>query len=110
MVREQEDRRELGYPPYRRMALVRVDSADEARARDAAERLAQIARKSAGPRVDVLGPAPAPLPRLRNRYRFRFMVRSAERALMRPVLLAVARTAVDRAVRVVIDIDPVNML
>ena len=110
VVRELEDRRELGYPPYRRMALVRVDSADEARARDAAERLAQIARKSAGPRVDVLGPAPAPLPRLRNRYRFRFMVRSAERALMRPVLLAVARTAVDRAVRVVIDIDPVNML
>ena len=60
--------------------------------------------------VEVLGPAPAPLPRLRNRYRFRFMVRSDDRAKMRPVLLAVARAAVDRAVRVAIDIDPVNML
>ena len=108
--RELADRRELGYPPYRRIALVRVDALHEARAREAAERLAQLARKHAAHEVEVLGPAPAPLPRLRNRYRFRFMVRSDDRAKMRPVLLAVARAAVDRAVRVAIDIDPVNML
>lgn len=108
--RELADRRELGYPPYRRIALVRVDAVDEQRARDAARKLAQLARRAADPKVEILGPAPAPLPRLRNRHRFRFMVRSAERALLRPVLLAVARAPSDRAVRVVIDVDPVNML
>ncbi|MBI3200971.1 MAG: primosomal protein N' [Myxococcales bacterium] len=108
--RELEDRRELGYPPYRRIALVRVDAVQEARAREVAAKLANLARKHAPERVDVLGPAPAPLPRLRNRYRFRFMVRSDDRARMRPVLLAIARASVDRAVRVAIDIDPVNML
>lgn len=108
--RELADRRELGYPPYRRIALVRVDAVDEARAREAAHRLAEVARRAAGPKVEILGPATAPLPRLRNRYRFRFMARCEERALLRPVLLAVARAPSDRAVRVVIDVDPVNML
>jgi primosomal protein N' (replication factor Y) len=109
---EQElaDRRELGYPPFRRLALVRVDAVEEARARAAAERLARHARGAAGRGVEVLGPTAAPLPRLRNRFRFRFLLRSDDRALLRPVLLALARIPSDRAVRVVIDVDPVNML
>jgi primosomal protein N' (replication factor Y) len=37
--RELADRRELGYPPYRRIALVRVDAWHEQRARDAAQKL-----------------------------------------------------------------------
>jgi primosomal protein N' (replication factor Y) (superfamily II helicase) len=108
--RELADRRALGYPPYSRIALVRVDAVEEGRARAAAERLATLARKHAAGEVEILGPAPAPLERLRNRYRFRFMARAKERAPLRRVLLAVARAPNDRAVRVAIDVDPVNML
>ncbi len=108
--RELRDREELGYPPFRRLALVRIDAVEESRAREAADRLARLARRAAGPRVEVLGPAPAPLARLRNRYRFRFLVRAVERAELRPVLLAVARAGADRAVRVAIDVDPMSML
>jgi primosomal protein N' (replication factor Y) len=102
-------RQELGYPPFSRLALVRVDAVDEARARSAAERLARIARQE-GQGAEVLGPAPAPLLRLRNRYRYRFLVRSTDRAALRSALLAVARAPADRQARIAIDVDPVNML
>jgi primosomal protein N' (replication factor Y) len=102
-------RQELGYPPYSRLALVRLDAVEEVRAQGAAEHLAQLARDH-GQGAEVLGPAPAPLLRLRNRYRYRFLVRSQERGPLRAALLAVARAPADRKVRVAIDVDPVNML
>jgi primosomal protein N' (replication factor Y) len=108
--RELADRRELGYPPFSRHALVRVDAVDERKARRDAERLAALARGGAPKGVVVVGPAPAPLARLRNRYRFRFIVRAPTRAPLRQVLGRVAEAIVDRRVRAVIDVDPVNML
>ncbi|MGO9713677.1 MAG: primosomal protein N' [Polyangiaceae bacterium] len=112
--RELVDRRELGYPPFSRVALARVDAVKEEDARDACAELARVARAAVdgSASVDVLGPAPAPLARLRGRYRFRIMVRSADRAALRKVLLAVerARAALPRGVRSGIDVDPVQFL
>jgi primosomal protein N' (replication factor Y) len=112
LSRELLDRRELGYPPYSRVALVRVDALDEEVARLACARLADRAREAAEPGVEVRGPAPAPLARLRNRYRFRVMLRSKDRAALRKALLAVesARRDVPRDVRASIDVDPVQLL
>jgi primosomal protein N' (replication factor Y) len=107
---EMRDRRELAYPPFARIALVRVDGVDETRARDQAQRLARVASSVAANGVDVVGPAAAPLARLRNRWRFRFMVRSKDRQALRQTLLAVARAGHDRSTRVAIDVDPVSML
>lgn len=114
--RELVDRRELGYPPFSRIALVRVDAVDEEVARSACARLAEAAREASARApagaIDVLGPAAAPLARLRNRYRFRVMLRSADRAAIRAVLAAIERTREDfpRDVRVSIDVDPVQLL
>jgi primosomal protein N' (replication factor Y) len=102
-------RQELNYPPFSRLALVRIDAVVEARARGAAEHLARLAREG-GQGAEVLGPAAAPIVRLRNRFRYRFLVRSGDRAALRAALLAVARAPADRQVRVAIDVDPVNML
>jgi primosomal protein N' (replication factor Y) len=109
---EQElaDRRELRYPPFSRIALVRIDAVEESAARAEADRLAAIARRAAPPAVDVVGPAPAPIARLRNRYRYRFLVRAETRGPLRTVLTAVANARVDRRARVAIDVDPVSML
>ena len=104
-------RQELRYPPFSRMALVRLDAVEESRALREAERLAELARRAgAGGSVEVLGPTPAPLARLRNRYRYRFMLRCRERSGLRAPLLAVARAPTDRRVRVSIDVDPLGML
>jgi primosomal protein N' (replication factor Y) len=108
--RELDARRELRYPPFSRLALVRVDAVDEREAERAAAFLADLAGRACKHEADILGPAPAPLIRLRNRFRYRFMVRSATRAPLRAALLAVARAPDNRRVRVAIDVDPMSML
>lgn len=108
-------RRELGYAPFGRLVAVRVDAADEERAREASHELARVASAHAAVRrglVSILGPAAAPIARLRARYRYRFLLRSAER----PALRAVARAIADRIdhglapARAHVDLDPVSML
>jgi len=108
--REMRERQELGYPPFSRLALIKIDAVDAALAEREATRLAALARSLASPAISILGPAPAPLARLRNRYRFRFMVRGNDRAALRKVLLGLARSKPRGDVRVAIDIDPLSML
>ena len=74
--------------------------------------LGDHARSVAERGVLVLGPAPAPLARLRNRWRFRVMMRSDDRPALRRAAIAVARRAAQepRSVRVVLDVDPIQLL
>jgi primosomal protein N' (replication factor Y) (superfamily II helicase) len=114
-VQELADRHELGYPPFTRAALVRVDAVDEDEARLACAALANVALACEPVRAGVVvvrGPAPAPIARVRNRFRFRVMLRSVERAPLRVVLAAVeeARASLSRSVRASIDVDPVQLL
>jgi len=110
--RELLDRQELGYPPYSRVALVRVEAVVEEDARAATARLADAARSANIADVDVMGPAPAPLARLRNRYRYRVMLRSKDRKALRTVLAAVdvARAELPSKIRVAFDVDPMQLL
>ncbi|MBI4950769.1 MAG: primosomal protein N' [Myxococcales bacterium] len=115
LAHELADRRELRYPPWSRLALLRVEAASEQVARAAALELATRARATEAVTrgdVEVLGPAPAPIARLRARYRFRVLLRARARPPLRFVLqsLAPVRQALDRSVRSVFDVDPVSML
>jgi primosomal protein N' (replication factor Y) len=115
LERELADRRELGYPPLSRSALVRVDAIDGAEARRACERLARVARECDAAltgKLLVQGPAPAPISRVRSRWRFRVMLRSADRPPLRAALAAIegARASLARGVRASIDVDPVQLL
>ena len=115
IARELLDRKELGYPPFTRAALVRVDAVEEHTARAACAHLAKVAlgmELARGGAVLVQGPAPAPIARVRNRFRFRLMLRSAERPPLRAVLAAIdrARADLERDVRSSIDVDPVQLL
>jgi primosomal protein N' (replication factor Y) len=112
---ELKDRRELGYPPFARVGLVRADAVEERCAREACEAMARTALRSCSQiaaRVDVVGPAPAPLARLRNRYRYHLMIRSSDRRALRTVLaqLELARGTLSRFVRCSIDVDPMQLL
>jgi len=119
--RELRLRQELGWPPYSRMALVRIEGADAAAVAAIAERAANALRGQVkdikNVRTDamrVLGPAPAPIERLRGRYRWQVVVRSTEAAAMRAALASMQVQLGGRDARggvfVGIDLDPVNML
>jgi primosomal protein N' (replication factor Y) len=78
-AREELGRRQaLGFPPYARLAAVRLQGNVEARVKGAAERLAAAARRETanGLAASVLGPAPAPLARLRGKHRWQLLLRA----------------------------------
>jgi primosomal protein N' (replication factor Y) len=107
--RELQDRRELAYPPFSRMALARIDAIDEKVAQEAAAEIAEaaraVARQGEFGSLDVRGPAAAPIAKVRNRFRFRVMLRSASRDRLRQGTLAMhaAIARLPRTVRVAID-------
>src|SRR5262249_21288744 len=113
--RELKLRQELGWPPFTRMALVRIEGADAAAVAAMAQLAADALTANLKNRaVRGLGPAPAPIERLRGRYRWQVMVKAAEHATMRAALLAMQKRlgANDERgdVFVGVDIDPVNMM
>src|SRR5262249_18038810 len=110
---ELERRRVLGYPPFARLAVVRIDGPDEARVGRApagrATRLRAHASAQDAGEGAVLGPAPPPVARVRGRHRRQILLRSARI----PALRALARSAralegaLRRAgMRLVVDLDP----
>jgi len=113
MAGELERRRVLGYPPFARLALVRLDGPDEARVERAAVRLAERLRAQA-PALDagegaVLGPAPPPVARVRGRHRRQILLRSSRVPAVRALARAARATehALRRAgLRLVVDVDP----
>jgi primosomal protein N' (replication factor Y) (superfamily II helicase) len=113
MAGELDRRRVLGYPPFARLVLLRLEGRDESRVESAARRLAERLRAQArtlGAGDDtVLGPAPPPVARVRDRWRWQILLRSAKV----PALRALGRSArsaegaLRRAgVRLVVDVDP----
>jgi primosomal protein N' (replication factor Y) len=109
-------RRTLGYPPFARLVLVRlegkVDADVERAAQSLAERLrVQAAQLGLGDGA-VLGPAPPPVERVRGRYRWQLLLRHENVRGLRA--LARAARAADgdaraNGLRLVVDVDPVSM-
>jgi primosomal protein N' (replication factor Y) (superfamily II helicase) len=109
--REMELRHELMYPPFARMALVRIEGAESAKVSDEATRIAALLADSAkAESMRVLGPAPAPIERIKQRYRWQVLVKARERHELRATLAVVASYQARDGIRISIDIDPLNML
>ena len=79
--RELLSRRELGYPPYCRLALATLSHEDISRLVPYSERFANelkrrfAERRKEGLDAELLGPVPSPIPKLKDRYRFQCMVK-----------------------------------
>ncbi|WP_136069035.1 primosomal protein N' [Modicisalibacter radicis] len=78
-----EERRLAALPPYRFMALLRLESPREADAKALAGEAADALRQWLAERalaVDCLGPVPAPMERRQNRYHVQLMLSAARRS------------------------------
>ena len=108
-VREAEDRRAHGMPPFGRLAALIVSGADGAAVERHARALTRAAPRQKG--VEVLGPAPAPLRLLRGRTRVRLLLKAAKEVQVQAVLQAwLGRVRQPGTVRVQVDVDPVSFL
>ena len=106
-------RRELlHFPPFVRLAALRLQGNSEPRVRGAAERLAISARRiiSAGEQADVLGPAPAPLAKLRGKHRWQLLLRAADHGPLHRLGRALLAAPGVSGVELSVDIDPGALL
>jgi primosomal protein N' (replication factor Y) len=118
--RELAARRQLGYPPFTRLALVRLSGAGEEAVIREARRLAGDLRRflsrekpDMARQIQVLGPAPATLRRLIGRFRWQLLLKSYGRGPLEELLghLRQKWTPPPRArLSLTLDVDPANLL
>lgn len=99
-------RRQLGYPPFRRMMRLLVSNPNEAHAKDLVQQIAaqlhQRITQTNDTETEIIGPAPAFFTKIANNYRWHVLVRGTNPpALLEGITL-------DQSVY--IDIDPADML
>jgi primosomal protein N' (replication factor Y) (superfamily II helicase) len=116
--RELESRRQSGYPPFTRLALVRLSGLHEEAVVREARRLAGILEnfrssdKDLRTRLRILGPAPAGLARLQNRFRWQILIKSYGRPPLLRLLqhLRQVWTPAPRSrLSLTLDIDPATL-
>ncbi len=104
-------REELGYPPFGR--LVRVVASGPA-AEPAASLLSESARmvqSRYGALVAVLGPSPAAFAKIKNEFRYSLLLKSRSAAALGEAATYLRKgLKVPRSLRLIIDVDPVNMM
>ncbi len=114
--RELEQRRELGYPPFNHLILLvfsgRTSKSVAEKARKFASRLGRKTKGQKG--LEILGPAPAPLPKIKNQYRWQLLIKTKSiigtSGLIRKLLEEEKTSKPKTAVRITVDVDPVDML
>lgn len=104
----------LSHPPFARVVLIQMESADMGAAQRAGHAMVSTLRTTAdGNGIQVFGPTLAPLSKLVGRWRFQVVLRGRDVPRFRAWLTSVEHILLDRpgkGVRVAIDVDPRNLL
>jgi primosomal protein N' (replication factor Y) len=112
--RELGQRREAGYPPFRRLATVLFSGKDEGEVEAAAMRVRErIEAPAELAGVELLGPAPQALARLKGRHRWHLLLKATNATRLRQTVagaLDQADAARLKGVKVMADVDPVEVL
>ncbi len=112
---ELERRRELGYPPWSHIGLIRISGEEETAAAAAAETACALLREllAEQPTTGLLGPSPAPLYRLQGRYRWNIVLKDTDPRRLAAACSAgldILMAAIAPSLRVSADVDPQAML
>lgn len=107
-------RQEAKQPPYVRAVLIRIESPEEKLAQQESEKVRQflqeeINKQGLQGQCSLLGPAPAPIEKLRNNWRWQLYLRTSNTQTRGQILKSLPSLNLKKA-RLIIDIDPVQML
>lgn len=114
--RELEIRRGALFPPFVRLVSIRVEGEDEQKVKEYTVQIAACARQWVGDSgerqsVHILGPAPAPIERIRDTFRWQFLIKAASISLLHDLVQFIQETCKTTTTeKVIIDVDPENML
>lgn len=111
-------RKELLYPPFGRLASIRIIGANLRNVEQTADLCAQRAKKLKThneqnySEIQILGPAPSPLFRIRNQYRYHLLLKAPPNGVLSSFcrqLLGDLKWA-STGTKVQVDIDPIHLL
>lgn len=110
-------RQQLNYPPFHKLAALRVQAPDLEKVRNTSAQLlarAQSLREKfeAFQQIEILGPAPAPLAKLRNQFRYHLLLKCPQSRVLNQFVRRLLGDSkwVQTQVKVAVDIDPLNLL
>jgi primosomal protein N' (replication factor Y) (superfamily II helicase) len=108
-------RKNFGFPPYQRLAMLRFQHKDPQRVEQFAREISQFLRNDIAKskmRCQVVGPAEAPLAKLKNLYRWHCLVKSESVKELQAMLKRSQEYAVFRksAVQFSVDVDPMTAM
>jgi len=113
-------RKTLDYPPFSRLIQILITGRDKDRTAQSAKLLGEICRslhaknESFRKDVDIMGPVAAPLSRLQKQFRWLLLLKgrrlSSLHALLGDLMSSAEGRIPRRGVKVIVDVDPVDML
>lgn len=116
-VAEMPHREEMGYPPFAKIASIRVQSIDLDKVTQTCQIISyrgeELKKRHPGySPIHLLGPAPASIVKLHNKFRYHFLIKSPNHNLLNQFCKQILADQkwIPWRVRVLIEIDPVRML
>ncbi len=117
-LQEMQNRKELDYPPFSRVINIKIHGTDLNLTIQEARKIAGKLRRTAAGNFQIIGPAPAPLSKINNQYRWHILLkinklydkagRKTKRIIRQQLDSQLKQFSGD--VRVVLDVDPVDMM
>jgi len=116
--RELEQRKELGYPPFNHLILVVFSGRSLKAVTACAQSFSSIfegkIKSGRQKRIEILGPAPAPLSKIKNQHRWQLLIKTKSiisvSNLIRKTLEQEKNAKKKQAVRITVNVDPMDML
>jgi primosomal protein N' (replication factor Y) len=104
---ERQLRQALGYPPFGRIARIRVEHKDFREAKDRATAIAKLIQPLADERkVDVLGPSEAFLEKAKGIFRWDLLIKATEVQNLQRALLRARDLGARQKWQILLDVDP----
>jgi primosomal protein N' (replication factor Y) len=107
------ERRQAGWPPFARLALLRAEAVDPLTPMRFLRAAASSARSHADQAVKILGPAPAPMERRAGRHRAQLLLQAVShqplQRLLHHWLPSLSSLELARRTRWSVDVDPVEL-
>ena len=107
-------RRELLYPPFGYLILIRIEGNSEKRVENKAIEIGRAARmlKKEYKDVAILGPAPAPRKKMVGRFRWQVLFKASARGPVRNLVKDLMSQGILKAhsLRIIVDVDPVELM
>ncbi|MGM0462508.1 MAG: replication restart helicase PriA [Fibrobacterota bacterium] len=88
---EIDERRDLSYPPFSRLARIIIRSDTETQGLQFCREIAAYLKTIPAPAVRILGPVPAGLSKIKNEYRFTFLLKSSHIGQLHDMLVSVQK-------------------